>query len=161
MRIGVSGPAVLLVVGLAVAGCSSSSSDGASPSSTSVATSVAATPTALPAVPEAFTLLPCPKGTRESTIAIEGCTEHKIVRLDKQVMATARAVLGTMSTAAGRRDLVAAQRTWITYRKAVCTSEADVYSGGTLAPVAYANCEVRLDKARIADLRAMQGDRNP
>jgi uncharacterized protein YecT (DUF1311 family) len=105
-------------------------------------------------------LLPCPKNP-ESTIAIEGCSEHHIVKLDKQVEAAARIVSKNLQTTSALRDLVSAQQAWILYRKAACASESDVYAGGTLASVEYASCEVRLDKARLADLAVITGASNP
>jgi uncharacterized protein YecT (DUF1311 family) len=113
-------------------------------------------PATLPKVPEAFTLLPCPKTSPETTLQIEGCGEHKIVVLDKEIEAAARAASKDLPTPAGRRDLISAQVAWITYRRAACLSESDLYAGGTLAPVEYASCEVRIDRARLADLAAMR-----
>lgn len=154
------GGSVLVLALLSLAGCSSSS-DSTTTSSTSVTTASSVVPTALPTVPEAFTLLPCPAHTPTTTLQIEGCSEHQIVKLDRRVEAAARTVLASLPAGAARRDLVAAQRNWIVYRRSACTSEADVYSGGTLAPVEYASCEVRIDRARLADLAAMQGESSP
>jgi uncharacterized protein YecT (DUF1311 family) len=112
-------------------------------------------------IPEAFTLLPCPAGTPETTLAMEGCAEHRIVALDKQVMSTAQAVYASLPSDLAKRRLLTSQRVWIARRHAVCLRASNAYAGGTLAPVAFANCEVRQDRRRIVVLSALQGASSP
>jgi uncharacterized protein YecT (DUF1311 family) len=118
-------------------------------------------PAVLPAIREAFTLLPCPAHSPTTTLQIEGCSEHHIVNLDRQVKAAARSVFKNLPAGTARRQLIAAQIAWIAYRRAACLSESDVYAGGTLAPVEFASCEIRIDKARLVDLAAMSGASSP
>ena len=131
--------------------CSSSSSGGAAPSTVSTATAHVTTKVA-----EAFTLLPCPAHPT-STVEIEGCAEHQIVALDRRINARFTAISAAAADESVRQHLAEAQADWIAYRKAACTAESDKYVGGTLAPVAFANCEVRINHARLADLHALQG----
>ena len=151
MRLGHGGPAVLLFVALVVSGCSASSSGGAARSDAPEVTPSKAPTT----VTEQFTLLPCPARPK-TTVEIEGCTEHRIVRLDAEINAAFREVVNTATTGTVRAAIVSAQEAWIGYRQAQCQNESNVYAGGTLAPVAFASCEVRVDKARLADLDAMR-----
>jgi uncharacterized protein YecT (DUF1311 family) len=151
-----------LAAGLALSGCSSSSSGGGVPPSPATSTPSVASSAAgeLPTISEAFTLLPCP-ARANTTLQIEGCAEHRIVRLDRQVSVRARLAFASLPAGAARAHFVAAQLAWIAYRRAACLSESDVNAGGTLAPIDFADCEVRIDQARLADLAAMQGGLSP
>jgi uncharacterized protein YecT (DUF1311 family) len=92
---------------------------------------------------------------------MEGCAEHRIVALDKQITDTAQAVYADLQTDAAKRRLVASQTAWIARRHAVCLRASNVYAGGTLAPVAFASCEVRQDRRRLVVLAALQGSTSP
>ncbi|MCU1491524.1 MAG: hypothetical protein JWM85_2929 [Acidimicrobiaceae bacterium] len=59
-----------------------------------------------------------------------------------------------LTTATARRHLAAASATWLAYRRADCTSQADTYAGGSEALVAYVECLVQADGARTVNLRA-------
>ncbi|HWA65415.1 MAG TPA: lysozyme inhibitor LprI family protein [Mycobacteriales bacterium] len=156
MRIAASGPAVLLIAGLAAAGCASSSSGG-NPPVPSTAPPAAA---ALPTIPEKFTLLPCPSPAK-TTLALEGCAEHRIVALDAQVSSTAREVYAGVQTGAEQQQVVQSLTAWIAARSAACTKAMQKYAGGTLAPVAYANCEVTQDNKELTALHAITGSTSP
>jgi uncharacterized protein YecT (DUF1311 family) len=39
-----------------------------------------------------------------------------------------------------KRRFLAAEKAWLAYRKASCTSAADIYRGGSAQPVAFATC---------------------
>ena len=158
-------PGVLVGAGVAVCfavltGCSSSSSGGSAPTSTPSITP-STTATGVPDVPEAFTLLPCPAGTPETTLAIEGCAEHRIVALDKQIDAATESLYAQLSSTLGRSRLVTSQARWVARRHALCLKASNRYAGGTLAPVAFANCEVRMDRARLVALAALTGASSP
>jgi uncharacterized protein YecT (DUF1311 family) len=163
MRVLPFASALLIAAGLAVGGCSSSSSGGGTAPTTthSVTSSPSAAAGALPTIPEAFTLLPCPSGTPQTTLAMEGCAEHRIVALDRRIADTARAVYAALQTDAAKQRLVASQTAWIAGRHATCLKASKAYSGGTLAPVAFANCEVGQDRKRLAVLAGMQGTSSP
>ncbi|HVW80605.1 MAG TPA: lysozyme inhibitor LprI family protein [Mycobacteriales bacterium] len=156
--------AALAVAGaLGVCGCSDSSSGtgaaAASAPASSAAPSTAAQP--IPSIPESFTLLPCPAHRPVTTLQIEGCAEHRIVALDSRVTQIARSVYAELRSAAAKRRLVASQAAWIARRRAVCLEASNAYSGGTLAPVAYATCEVRQDRRRAVALAALGGAASP
>jgi uncharacterized protein YecT (DUF1311 family) len=161
----------LLVIALGLGGCSSSGSTPSerqvtSPPTATLPTSTppTATPTAppvgVPLVTEAFTLLPCPADP-VSTLELEGCAEHRIVRLDRQINADAKALYASMSDPKAREHFVDAQQAWIAYRQAACLSEADAYAGGSLEPVVFANCELRINRQRANDLARQNGEASP
>jgi uncharacterized protein YecT (DUF1311 family) len=108
-------------------------------------------PTGPPVIHESFTLLAC---NEDTTIGEEGCSEHKIISLDHRIDVETSIAYHLLQGKAPRRDLDAAAAAWLAYRSADCTSQADVYAGGTEEPVAYAMCEVRSDAARLADVDA-------
>lgn len=122
--------------------------------------SVAPTLTGIPKLTEAFTLLPCPAHPK-TTVEVEGCAEHQIVRLDRRIDAEAQALYDLKTDPMAKADFAKAQQAWVDYRRAECHSESDAYSGGSLEPVAFANCEVRINQERVRDLRELQGELNP
>jgi uncharacterized protein YecT (DUF1311 family) len=157
MRVSPIASALVIVAGLAVGGCSSSSSGGDTPAPSTSPTAVVA---ALPKIPEKFTLLPCPTPAN-TTLAMEGCAEHQIVALDAQISSTAREVYASAQTGAEQQQLVQALTAWIAARTATCTKAMQKYAGGTLAPVVYANCEVSQDKKELTVLQSMTGSTSP
>lgn len=56
---------------------------------------------------------------------------------------------------AHRATFVASNTAWVQYRNAVCTAQASIYSGGSLQPVAYANCLVSIDRSHAGELRSV------
>jgi uncharacterized protein YecT (DUF1311 family) len=106
----------------------------------------------LPVLREKFTLLPCNKNT---TIGLEGCAEHRIVALDRQVNTLRRTVFHQLNNAVAR-DFILAENDWYRYRQAMCTSESDVNAGGSLQPVDFAQCLVRLDAQHVRELTTMK-----
>jgi uncharacterized protein YecT (DUF1311 family) len=103
-----------------------------------------------PVVTEVFKpVLPCNQNT---TIGQEGCGEHQVLVADKQLNADVKVILGLLDKDAGRA-FVTAQTTWTTYRTEDCTSQADIYQGGTELPVAYVYCLASDDSSRRQDLK--------
>jgi uncharacterized protein YecT (DUF1311 family) len=107
-----------------------------------------------PVIHEPFTLLPCDKST---TIGMEGCYEHQIVAADHRIDRETAVIFGLLGTESARRQLAGAESAWLAYRAADCTNQSDAYEGGSEAPVAYAACLVRADRARTADLKTFYG----
>lgn len=137
----------IAVVGLAlVASACGGSSTGLADSSSP--TPSATTPGGPPTVREDFTPLPCDPNT---TVGMEGCAEHRILRADAVIDRRVRLLWGKGS-ADVQAHLTAAQSTWQDYRRAACVSESDAYAGGTLAPVVAGRCELRLTIERAAEL---------
>ena len=104
----------------------------------------------VPLLREDFTLLPCSQLT---TIGLEGCAEHQILRLDAGINTLRKYVFTTLRTSAPRNDFVDAEIAWTAYRSSSCRGEAAIYQGGTLAPVVFANCLVRSNRRHLTALR--------
>jgi uncharacterized protein YecT (DUF1311 family) len=83
-----------------------------------------------------------------------GCAEHGVLRTDAVINREA-ATLWRRDSGAARGRLWKAQRAWLTYRSAACASAADEFAGGSLAPVAAAECQLRITRERMADLKAL------
>ena len=69
-----------------------------------------------------------------------------------------RSVYGRAAAAldpAGRRKLAASEQTWMAYCRAEAGFEADLYRGGSMEPMVYANVQKALTEARIAQLQAI------
>ena len=97
-------------------------------------------------------LLPCKKGD-ETTPGIEGCVEHRILKGDRQIEGLNSSISAGLANARMQRQFVTAHRAWLTYRNVDCESRSSIYEGGTLRPLASAECDVDRNKQRIQDLR--------
>jgi uncharacterized protein YecT (DUF1311 family) len=106
-----------------------------------------------PVIHEPFTLLPCPSRP-QSTLDREGCAEHRIVRLDRQIDATARTIFARLADANAKQDFIAAQTAWLAYRRADCQSVSDKFEGGTEAGVLAATCTADRSVERLKDVKA-------
>jgi uncharacterized protein YecT (DUF1311 family) len=111
-----------------------------------------------PVISEGFTLLPCPAHPK-TTIDLEGCAEHRLVRSDRAINERVRAIfalLGRRRSAAARARFVRGERAWLVYRRAVCKSRADVYEGGSAGAVADAECQADKNAGHLQDLEAFE-----
>ena len=106
-----------------------------------------------PVIHESFTLLPCPAHP-QSTLALEGCAEHRIVHTDRGIDTLARTIFKRLFDDAARRRFIAAQTAWLAFRTADCTSRSDQYEGGTLAGLVAAECTADHSAQRLKDLQA-------
>src|SRR4051794_25498720 len=108
-----------------------------------------------PVIKESFTLLPCPSNP-QTTLALEGCAEHRIVKSDAVINAKVKTIYRLLRSDAAKTHFVAGERAWLAYRKASCLSRSDVYEGGTLSTVEFANCVADTNTAHVKDLTAFQ-----
>ncbi|MHB1210283.1 MAG: lysozyme inhibitor LprI family protein [Acidimicrobiales bacterium] len=104
----------------------------------------------VPILRENFTLLAC---SQSNTLGLEGCAEHQIVALDAQINSLRRRVYSSLAFVGARRNFVNGEVSWTSYRSSLCLSESSVYQGGSLAPVAYANCLVSSDRRHLSALQ--------
>jgi uncharacterized protein YecT (DUF1311 family) len=109
----------------------------------------------LPAVTEDFTLLACSSGT---TLGMEGCAEHKIVRMDERINVSQRRLFSLLQNTKARTTLIKAVNDWLSYRRSTCLVESEAYDGGSLGPVVFANCLVKLDDQRLVVLSGALAD---
>lgn len=143
---------LLLPVLICVAGCDSSQAEKREqPSKDSVAPALKA-----PVISEQFTLLPCPAEPK-STLDFEGCAEHRIVRSDRAINETVRAIYDQLSSSRDAADrFVRGEHAWLTYRRAVCESRADLYEGGSAAAIVFADCVAERNADHLNDVRAFE-----
>ena len=99
-----------------------------------------------PVIAEAFRpVLACDENT---TIGQEGCGEHQVLAADKRLDGDVTVVFSLLTGTAAAESFVRAETTWLTYRDEDCTSQSDVYQGGSEQPVAYVYCLVADDGSR-------------
>ena len=113
-----------------------------------------------PVISEHFTPLPCDKYT---TLGMEGCAEAQLLRADKRLNEQVAIIFDLFRTNSQKLEFVTAETSWFAFRGKDCQSFSDIFEGGSLAPVDYADCEVHDDTARSTDLHAFfeeltQGD---
>ena len=105
-----------------------------------------------PVLREKFTLLACNVNT---TIGMEGCAEHQIVSLDTKINQLRVEIFTHLYNQSAKRNFVTAEDNWLAYRQTTCVSNSDVYQGGSLAPVEFARCEVRLNQQHLSNLSTL------
>jgi uncharacterized protein YecT (DUF1311 family) len=109
-------------------------------------------------IEEEFTPLPCPRGrAARTTVGAEGCLEKKILRTDARINSQARVIFRLLRDTTAKRRFVAAERAWLAYRRASCTSVADVYRGGSAEPVAFADCVLTRNREHLDELASRTG----
>ncbi|HEY5265787.1 MAG TPA: lysozyme inhibitor LprI family protein [Acidimicrobiales bacterium] len=115
-------------------------------------TTTSTTQVTAPLLRETFTLLACNANT---TLGMEGCAEHKIVSLDSQINGLNREILRRLYDKQARQQFVTAETDWYTYRQSTCASDSNKYQGGSLAPVDFANCVVRINQQHVTALTSL------
>ena len=153
-------PTVAVIAALVVGGSINVANSNASSTSTVASASPGAAKKELvpPVLKEDFTLLSC---SQRTTIGLEGCAEHRILAVDTRINALRRQVFQHLYDNAARRDFITAEEDWFSYRQTMCTSESDVNEGGSLVPVDFANCVVRLDRLHLTELVTLRSRYEP
>jgi len=113
-----------------------------------------------PVISERFTKLPCPAKPL-TTIELVGCAEQRILRSDKAINSETRVIFARLGTRAAKNRFVSGERAWLAYRRAVCLSRADVYEGGSLAKLVFANCVAAENLTHVRDLRRFERNLRP
>lgn len=92
---------------------------------------------------------------QNSTIGQGYCGERAVLTADKHLNADIKVVFGLLYYQQAKRDFITAEGDWATYRQADCTSQSDVYLGGTEQGVVYVYCLATQDADRRDDLRSV------
>jgi uncharacterized protein YecT (DUF1311 family) len=109
--------------------------------------------------PHSVTQFPCPPHP-VTTVDLESCLGRRVLKLNAVVNERIKAVW-YFSDAPARRYLVKAEQAWGTHVRNWCTSVSGTYptprlphqhTGGTSAPVEFAECQARLTEAHIREL---------
>jgi uncharacterized protein YecT (DUF1311 family) len=90
---------------------------------------------------------------QQSNLGVQGCAERQVDRGDARINAEVKVLFRTVYDTASRRGLVTAESAWLAYRTADCTSQSDMYEGGTEQPVAFLQCLAVDDQSRSTDLK--------
>ena len=114
---------------------------------------VTAAAIAPPVIHEPFKALPCPLHP-DTTIDVIGCQEHRVLRTDRRINAQTGAIFRLLRTESRRATFVAAERSWLQYRRQSCSVEASRLAGGSEHAVALLTCALRRNTAHLADLQA-------
>jgi uncharacterized protein YecT (DUF1311 family) len=111
-----------------------------------------------PAIHESFTRLPCPRSrsARRTTIGAEGCAEQRILRTDRLIDIRTNTIFRLLRDTTAKRRFLAAEKAWLAYRKASCTSVADVYRGGSAEPLAFATCVIERNLTHLRELASFE-----
>jgi uncharacterized protein YecT (DUF1311 family) len=104
-----------------------------------------------PVIHEPFTPLPCPMHPA-STIEIEGCQEHALLRSDRAVNARTRTIFYLLGSHSARAAFVRGETSWLNYRRGSCEAQASRYAGGTAEPVEFAACELARNHVHLGEL---------
>jgi uncharacterized protein YecT (DUF1311 family) len=108
-----------------------------------------------PTIRETFTLLPCSGApAKRTTLELEGCAEHQIIKRDRGIDALNRTIFTRLGDDGARRRFIAGHDAWLAYRHAYCLSRSDTAEGGTLAGVIDADCTAQISAQHLVDLRA-------
>jgi len=96
---------------------------------------------------------------RETQFDLNVCSGRDFLRADIELNRTWVAVTKRLS---GQQKvfatLVAGQRAWLTYRDKQCDVWAQLYEGGTIAPLEVSACETDITKFRVKELGELLKD---
>jgi uncharacterized protein YecT (DUF1311 family) len=115
-----------------------------------------------PTIHETFTVLPC-RGTpnQRTTLELEGCAEHQILKSDKQIDTLDKTIFTKLAANAAKMRFIAAHNAWLGYRHAYCLSQSDAAQGGTDAALIDATCTAALNVQHITSLHGFLSDLGP
>lgn len=108
-----------------------------------------------PVIHEPFTALPCPLHP-DTTIDVEGCQEHRVLRSDRAIDAKVKAVFRLLRTEGLRESFVTGERSWLRYRRQSCAAEASRFAGGTAHGIAFLTCTLQRNTSHLVDLTALR-----
>lgn len=111
-----------------------------------------------PATPAAARPDPCMGAQTQAQIT--ACTDME-ARLADQTVDKTYASVRRRLPARRRAALDAAQRTWVAYRDAECTSVGEAFAGGSIEATTRDACRADLDRSRLAALRWQLNPQQP
>jgi uncharacterized protein YecT (DUF1311 family) len=86
--------------------------------------------------------------------AMNRCAEADYQAADARLNAVYSRLMSALDDRGFRAKLISAQRAWIQFRDAECTSQTADNEGGSIHPLVFAGCRTRLTVARTRDLEA-------
>jgi uncharacterized protein YecT (DUF1311 family) len=103
-----------------------------------------------------------PCATQANTVEINQCLGNRLEARDKALNAAYGALLKRLDAShpadgvdyqSVKRQLVDAQRAWISFSKNDCSGRYELYAGGTIRAAVYASCMIAHTERRTNDLR--------
>ncbi|MEL6885152.1 MAG: lysozyme inhibitor LprI family protein [Pseudomonadota bacterium] len=94
----------------------------------------------------------------QNQLEMNDCAAARYAQADAQLNAVWPGVKGYMDSLGAGAALLDAQRKWLAYRDATCTSEITPYAGGSIRPLIWYTCLERVTRVRTDEL---QGLMNP
>lgn len=109
-------------------------------------------------IQEPWTPLPCPERPLSTlpTADIVACLERAVVVSDRRINAKVAAIYRLMRQEADRAAFVQGERAWLRYRRQSCRALAAKFEGGSAQPVAFLDCQKRLNAQHLAHLRRLE-----
>lgn len=89
-------------------------------------------------------------------IGLEGWAERRLLAQDHLITQLRDRITHLLIGNSARRQFLVAESDWFRYRQAACQSESESNAGGSLAPVDFAICAVRLDRQHVTELRVQR-----
>ena len=91
------------------------------------------------------------ESTAKTQIALDRCVASQIAQLDDELAHA----LAVEATYLGHSGVANTQSKWLGFMKSECSLEARPYTGGSIQPLIYGQCERGLVYNRIAEIRAV------
>ncbi|MGO9581768.1 MAG: lysozyme inhibitor LprI family protein [Acidimicrobiales bacterium] len=89
--------------------------------------------------------------TAKSQAALDRCAASQVTQLDRE-LTRALSVEGAYF---GHSGVARTESKWVAFMKSECSLETRPYSGGSIRPVVYGDCERGLLVSRIAEIRSV------
>jgi uncharacterized protein YecT (DUF1311 family) len=89
--------------------------------------------------------------TAKTQIALDRCVASQVAQLDSELAHA----LAVEAAYLGHSGVANTQSKWLGFMKSECSLEARPYTGGSIQPLIYGQCERGLVYNRIAEIRAV------
>lgn len=80
------------------------------------------------------------------------CADRNFKEADAALNQVYQKGIGIVKGTKQEKNYIAVQRSWIKYRDLNCRYAADVYEGGTIAPLIFSNCMTKVTNERANEI---------
>ena len=91
----------------------------------------------------------------QSQLEMNNCAAARYAQADAQLNAVWPGVKAYMDSLGAGVVLLDAQRKWLAYRDATCTSEIAPFGGGSIQPLVWYTCLERVTRVRTGELQQL------
>jgi uncharacterized protein YecT (DUF1311 family) len=85
-----------------------------------------------------------------------GCLERAVLRSDRRINAKVAIIFSLIRLKSDRATFVEGERAWLRYRRQSCRALASRFEGGSAQPIAFLDCQKRLNAQHLIDLREIE-----